>query len=202
MFDYTAEKRRRIQQFVQAFEPMHDRTVNVVKDCCFLRIEEHEDPMSTKLELEASQIVARVLTHGATDSLESNFDSTPDIEGWSDDGWRESEKSRRFVQYIFLEKHFEMDLPRPTLWPMEARQLIQRRTGFFFLGERGDADKQASVIRRFHPLRKAYVHGDHLSVAEDLAYIFFELWKFPVDARLYLSTWGGRNQWDSSRPLD
>ncbi len=202
MFDYAAEKQRRIQQFAHVFEPMHHRTVNVVMDCCFLRIEERENPWSSKRSLEASRVNEKVLSNAVIDTLEGSFETTPDIEGWSDNGWREDDQSCRYVQCVFLEKHFEIDLPRPTLWPMEAKQLLQRRNGFFFLGERGGAETQASVIERFHPLRKAYVHGDHYSVAEDVAYIFFDLWRFPIDTRLFLSTWGGRNQWDSGRPLD
>ncbi len=36
------------------------------------------------------------------------------------------------------------------------------------------------MIDTFHPLRKAYVHGDELEAAEDMAFSCFDLWRFPV----------------------
>lgn len=202
MFDYAAEKQRRLDQFSRAIEPMHHRTVNIVKGSCFLRIEEQYKQWGSRPELEATKVADRVMAKGISDSFDENFDHEPKSKDWSDEGWRSNDRSKRFIQFIFQEKHFEMDLPRPTLWPTEAKILLERRLGFFFLGERGMADLLAREIRAFHPLRKAYVHGDHHAAAEDVAYIFFELWKFPIDSRLYLSTWGGRNQWDSGTPLD
>jgi hypothetical protein len=37
-----------------------------------------------------------------------------DFDGWSE-GWRQDDTSHHFIQFIFLEHHFEMDLPRPML---------------------------------------------------------------------------------------
>jgi hypothetical protein len=57
-FDFVAQKRRRIEQFEQSLAPMHHRTVQLVKDCCFAIIDErHEDFRTTPaLNLEILRI--------------------------------------------------------------------------------------------------------------------------------------------------
>ncbi len=80
------EKQRRVQQFAQVFEPMHHRTVNVVKDCCFLRIEERENRWSTKRALEASRVTEKFLSKRCYRYAGRILRDDPDIEGWSDDG--------------------------------------------------------------------------------------------------------------------
>lgn len=202
MQTYAEEKRRRIAQFANALSPMHQRTTNLVQDCCYLLIEEQleiDTPSkllkeTTKVEVASSKVVSDNFSDGFTQYLET--------EGWSDEGWLQSDQSRRFVQFVFLERHFEMDLPRPMLRIHEARTLLERRSGFYFLGDRPGSPANESVIKVFHPLRKAYIHGDNHSAAEDIAYIFFELWRFPIDTRLYLTTFGGSYCWESGSPLD
>lgn len=213
--EYETEKQRRIEQFAAELQPMHYRTVHVVKDCCFAIIEERKVDASSTSALAAHTEVEKkaVVTIGDTldDLLGDYNDSTFNVDGWDDEGWREKENSNRFVQIIFLEHHFEMDLPRTTLWPNEAKNILRNRSNFFFLGSRSHADDQnrdqrsadihRATIQDFNPLRKAYVHGDFHSVADDIAFIFFTLWRFPLDSTLYLTTFGGGNNWDSSKPL-
>ena len=202
MFDYSSEKMRRIQQFASVLQPMHHRTVHLEKDCCFLRIEERHDDQRSSPALEEARTRERVHASSISDSMDTSDESDVDIETWSDDGWRQDDQSKRYIQFVFLERHFEMDLPKPTLWPDEARKLLRERTGFFFLGDRPGAESLSADVKRFQPLRKAYVHGDIHSAAEDIAFTFFELWRFPIDARLYLTTFGRKHSWDSGKPLD
>ncbi len=84
----------------------------------------------------------------------------------------------------------------------DGSQAIVAETKRLFLSCASEwSEKQAKVLRDFIHFERL-LHGDHDSVAEDVAYIFFDLWKFPIDSRLFLSTWGRGMQWDSSRPLD
>lgn len=204
-FDFAAEKQRRIGQFEQALEPMHRRTVQLVKDCCFAIIEERFDDYSISPALTATKQVEKCAAVTVGESFDDAFGMDSDmpvtIDGWSDEGWRENNRTNRFIQFVFLEHHFEMDLPRPMLWPNEARMILRSRSGFHFLGDRGDAAANADTVKTFHPLRKAYVHGDFYSAAEDVAFIFFSLWKFPIDTTLYLSTFGGKYTWENGKPL-
>ncbi len=204
-FDFAAEKRRRIEQFERALAPMHHRTVQLVKDCCFAIIEERPEDFRTTPALKANARAEKPSAVSIGKSIGNMFgrgDDEPfDVDGWSDEGWRQDDSSSRFVQFIFLEHHFEMDLPRPMLWPDEAKVILQSRSGFFFLGDRGDTAMHAETVKTFCPLRKAYVHGDDYSAAEDIAFLFFTLWKFPIDSTLYLSTFGGGHTWENGIPL-
>jgi len=214
-FEYETEKQRRIAQFAAELKPMHYRTVQVVNDCCFAIINERtvDDSSTSALTANTQAEKKAVVTIGDTldDLFVDDNDSSFEMEGWDDDGWRE-ENSDRFVQIIFLEHHFEMDLPRTTLWPNEAKTILRNRSNFFFLGSRAQTNNHSgttrstdihrATIRDFNPLRKAYVHGDFHSVADDIAYIFFTLWRFPIDSTLYLTTFGGGNNWDNGKPLN
>ncbi len=206
-FDSASEKRRRVAQFAQALEPMHRRTVKQVKDCCFAIIEERDKTAEFFQSLKVSKAVPATtqvespvlsLTCGGMEPYTVDADLQA-MEGWSDEGWRADDDSNRFIQFVFLEKHFEMDLPRPMLFAAEAAQIVRHRSGFYFMSDRPGAD--ASTVKHYNPLRKAYVHGDFVTAAEDIAWIMFDLWRFPVDARFFLSTFGGKHQWDRGRPL-
>ena len=211
-FNFASEKQRRIAQFSKSLKPMHRRTVKQVKDCCFVIIEERsttaeffqslrarkEIPVDTHIEAPVFSLCG-----GSPESYGTDIDLFGDVrstEGWSNEGWRAADDSNRFIQFVFLEKHFEMDLPRPMLFAAEAMQILRHRSGFYFMSDKPGAD--ASTVKNYNPLRKAYVHGDVVTAAEDIAWILFDLWKFPVDARFYLTTFGGKHQWESSQPLE
>lgn len=210
--DYSIEKQRRIAQFARSLKPMHRRTVKLVRDCCFAIIEERYDDwmFSQSLSAARSQATSKVAapalatcggqldSHGIERAVLA--DDRLVVEGWSADGWRGDNRSNRFIQFVFLERHFEMDLPRPMLWPEEAKQILRDRSGFQFMRE-SQSGKNRSTIATFQPLRKPYIHGDVTTAAEDVAWIFFELWRFPVDSKLFLTTFGGNYQWESGMPL-
>lgn len=54
------------------------------------------------------------------------------------------------------------------------------------------------------PFRKIYACGDEPSAAEDMAFIFFDVWRFPVDWRFYVSAaaFGGNHRWEQGAPVE
>ncbi|MGA2255577.1 MAG: hypothetical protein ABSG53_13010 [Thermoguttaceae bacterium] len=38
----------------------------------------------------------------------------------------------------------------------------------------------------WNPLQKVYIYRDEESAAEDMAFILFQIWHFPVDSPLYV----------------
>ena len=59
-----------------------------------------------------------------------------DSEEFDDAGQFTYNRTDRFVQFAFKRRTFYIDLPNTTLWPDEARQLMSRRSGFFYLSQR------------------------------------------------------------------
>ena len=39
---------------------------------------------------------------------------------------------------------------------------------------------------KWNPLQKVYLYRDEESAAEDMAFILFQIWNFPVDSPLYV----------------
>ena len=111
------------------------------------------------------------------DDLSSMGDSG---ESWSGEG------TGRFVQFLFADKWVAMDLPNTTIFPPEVRRLLRERSGFFRNADVPDYRITSSrYIEKFDPTCKYYIYGDESTAAEDTAFIFFDLWHFPCDSRLY-----------------
>jgi hypothetical protein len=87
----------------------------------------------------------------------------------------------RGVQFAFMEDGFYLDLPDTTLTPEEAKRTVAERAGFGFalmnlrkrLGE-----------RQYDPVQRQYPYTEQRAAAEDTAYVFFDLWRTPLDARI------------------
>ena len=79
-----------------------------------------------------------------------------------------------------------MDMPIQTLYKAEAEQILRSRKGFFYLKDRPQFTLYEEDVEGYDPFRKIYVYGDEDSAAEDMAFIFFQVWKFPVDWRFYV----------------
>ena len=119
----------------------------------------------------------------------------------------------RYLQFGFMKKTFHMDLPNNTLAAGEAARLLERRHGFFYLRSRRwwflSYEEWRDVVRDFNPVQKEYLNSDTRSAAEDAAWIWFDLWRFPVERPLYYRAmhWGRVNRdwegqglvWDPSR---
>ncbi len=98
------------------------------------------------------------------------------------DGRRDSE---RYLQFAFMKQTFYMDLSKNTLWPDEARQLLSQRSGFFSLCDRRfpwmSLDVWRGLVETWNPVQKEYINFDARAAAEDVAFILFTLWRFPLD---------------------
>jgi hypothetical protein len=105
----------------------------------------------------------------------------------------------RFTQFSFEENWFCIDLPVQTLKRCEAEQILRRRIGFFFLRDRQQFTLHGEQTAGSDPFRKVYLYGDEWSAAEDMAFVLFEVWRFPVDVRLYVTAAAfgdGRPDWE------
>lgn len=201
--EYIAIRKRRVQQFLEALLPMPTRATKLVQGCCYATFSERKDDLSQDESLEVC-VTERVPVAVGVSSMSEPFESPSVgiVEDEPESTIRPRRRSHeRFIQFVFLERHFEMDLPQPMLEASEAHRLLAERRGFFYLGDRFPMHDTENVIDTFHPLRKAYVHGDELEAAEDMAFLLFDLWRFPVDAILYHSAFGGRYSWASGKPL-
>jgi hypothetical protein len=54
------------------------------------------------------------------------------------------------------------------------------------------------------PLQKVYLYRDEESAAEDMAFIMFQVWKFPVDWRWYVqaASFHTEHKFEQGKPLD
>ena len=102
------------------------------------------------------------------------------------DGRRDSD---RYLQFAFMKQTFYMDLPKNTLWPDEARQLLSQRSGFFYLRDRRfpwmSFDAWHGLVSTWNPVQKEYINSDPRTAAEDMAFILYTLWRFPLDWQFY-----------------
>ena len=115
------------------------------------------------------------------------------------EGWREDNSQNRFIQFSYERDYFCMDMPRQTLFRPEAEQICRERTGFFYLDERKQFTLYGEDVEGYDPFRKVYVYGDEATAAEDTAFVFFQVWKFPVDWRFYVTAkaFSGKFKWES-----
>ena len=82
-----------------------------------------------------------------------------------------------------------MDLPNNTVFPQEAEQIFRHLLGFYWAKNRPDLrwvrrNWENMVI--WEPLQKVYLYRDEESAADDMAFILFQIWHFPVDSPLYV----------------
>ena len=132
----------------------------------------------------------------------SEFDGM-DIVNLPTEGWKADHSQNRFIQFSFEYKYFCMDMPRQTLYRPEAEQILRDRSGFFYLEERKQFQLYGEDVEGYDPFRKAYTYGDEMSAAEDTAYIFYQVWKFPIDWTFYVTSaaFGGKHTWEQGMPV-
>jgi hypothetical protein len=148
---------RRVIQFADYLRRMDARTHDEADGSCFL-IFDHESP----------------------DAIESKPAASNDTSGVE-------QQRPRYVQFAFEKAHFVMDLPKDTLEPAEAKEIMRRRKGFFYVSERQPKKYPPREVERYDPFRKVFVYGEEQAAAEDTAFIFFVVWRFSLDARLYVT---------------
>lgn len=105
--------------------------------------------------------------------------------------WREPEQdprdhdgAPRFMQFWFSRDWFFIDLPRTTLTATESERLFGERTGFRFVGTGAPPHYSAETVRVFNPVVKLFLHRDERLAAEEAAFIWFDLWRFPSESPL------------------
>ncbi len=100
-----------------------------------------------------------------------------------------SDRVGRFLQFAFMKSTFYMDIPNSALFPDEAERLFKQRAGFFYLRDRRwpwmSLEIWQDLVRRFNTFQKEYMNSDTRAAAEDMAYVFYTLWKFPIDWQFF-----------------
>lgn len=111
----------------------------------------------------------------------------------------------RTVQFCFEKDWFAADIPNTNLYPTEAERILKERRGFYREAERPDAGVTTDVVDlvEFDPVGKKYIYGDEQEAAEDAAYVFFDVWGLPLDAKLVVtaSAFDGAD-WEKEMPLE
>ena len=132
------------------------------------------------------------LTNNGPGSRETSPESQPEPD------------SSRFVQFLFNLQTFVMDLPNTTLFEPEIELLQRDRAGFVREARIGRPLTFHDHVKIFDPVRKEYLYEDEQSAAEDTAYIFFDLWRFPVDSRLFVeaAAFDGPHRWEWGYPIE
>lgn len=208
MFDYRAEFDRRVEQFVSYLDRMHERAHEIAHGPCFIIFEERK-PSASGDEPELTEVKERELAI-VTEKFGDTRNIVPDLGDeilfvdLPDEGWRGDDSGNRYVQFSFERNWFCMDMPLETLFRPEAEQILRDRMGFFYLRDRSQFTLYGEDVEGHDPFRKVYVYGDERSAAEDMAYIFFTVWKFPVDSRLYVKSaaFSGKHEWEKGYPVE
>ncbi len=209
MLDYRTELDRRIAQFKNYLELMQQRRRGIGSEDCFIILDDREDPNGpTADHLHESEALVResalegVVWDGGTGSASPDEASVVDLPV---EGWRGNNSQLRFIQFRFNEQSFDLDIPNTTLYRGEAEIILRRRSGFFHAVERLDLEHPTNrkITKRFSPLRKMYVNGDQSSAAEDMAFIWFAVWKFPVDWTFFVTAAAFHKppDWENGVPL-
>jgi hypothetical protein len=98
-----------------------------------------------------------------------------------------------------------MDLPESVLHGPGIAGGFWRKEPDFYFGEKRRREAHPDLsANELNPLRTAYQPGDEQIAAENLAYLFFDLWNLPVDVRFYVKagTFDGRKTWEDWHPVD
>jgi hypothetical protein len=180
MTNYSDEKHRRIEQFAEYLRLMGMRRHKIVKnDDCYILFEESAPGGVDAPHVEestAARVEAECLANGGPASVENDAANPPP--DWS------PAKRLRYVQFAFSKDCFYLDLSNRTLLPHEAELILREGSDFYWARNRPDLPlvrKNWKDIVKWDPVQKVYLYGDEQPAAEDLAFIIFQVWKFPVD---------------------
>lgn len=201
MNEFREELERRIAQFTHRLKLMHRRRHRWNQPCYIIFDEDsgYGDGNARRLKAAKSRPVRAGI---------GSLSESPDFTGDADDyglptgGWRCEDSLRRYVQFCWSRDWFCMDLPRQTLTRYEAGLILRDRSGFFYVGEQDTFTNFKDDVPRYDPFQKVYVFRDEAAAAEDMAWILFQLWKFPVDTRLYVTAFCDDSNWEDRLPID
>lgn len=209
MFDYSQELARRIGQFAGYLKKMYRRAHEEVHGSCFIIFEErHPAHFSDKPALsESVELVPEPVVAGFDDSGTASITVTDDspITVLPVEGWKQDDTQNRFIQFSIEKNWFCLDMPLQTLYRAEVEHILQCRKGFFYLRDRPEFTLTEEAVEGYDPFRKIYVYGDEQSAAEDMAFIFFQVWRFPVGWRFYVKAAAFGNKktaWENGTPVE
>ncbi len=208
MNEYREIRDRRIEQFASYLRRMRRRQQDIASGPSFIIFSESGTDRGSEMPVldrsRAAVVPIGVSLHGGLDYADP-FDvlvgDVPDQP--SDDGY-EADESNRFIQFSFNPRYFDVDLPNTTLYQPEAAEILACRPGFFYVKDRRQFEHPAEGVAEFNPVRRIYVYGDDRTAAEDMAFIWFDVWKFPVDWRFFVTAaaFHEDTEWESDWPLD
>lgn len=209
MFDYRQELQRRIAQFAGYLKKMYHRAHEEVHGPCFIIFSERpphggtDDPALS----ESVKPTLELVVSAFDDAGISSITTTEDFRELNlpDEGWREDNSQDRFVQFSIERNWFCMDLPLQTLFRIEAEKVLRFRKGFFYVRDRPEFTLKGEDVDGYDPFRKVYIYGDEDSAAEDMAFILFQVWRFPVDWRFFVkaAAFGDKkSDWENGTPVE
>ena len=179
---YLDEKRRRVDQFAEYLRLMGLRAHKVVKNSCFVIFDE-SPPEESRNPKASVAIEADCPTSRGSGPVGHRGSR-----GMSKRG-RPRKRHSRYIQFAFMRDCFHLDLPNNTVFPREVEQIVRCRQGFYWAKHRTALRWVRSNwedIAELNPLQKVYIYRDEESAAEDMAFILFQIWHFPVDSPLYV----------------
>jgi len=209
MPDYSEELQRRIGQFAGYLKQMYHRAHEEVQGSCFIIFKEdfpsNDSGVPTLVEAAKPELelVVAGFDHAGIPSVTITED-VPFIE-LPDDGWKEDDSQTRFIQFSIERNWFCLDMPLQTLYRAEAEQILRSRKGFFYLRDRPEFTLHEEDVDGYDPFRKVYIFGDEVSAAEDMAFIFFQVWRFPVDWRFFVKAGSfgkQKTRWEWYKPIE
>ncbi len=205
MLTFHEELERRTEQFRYYLDLMRDRRGKLTKGNCFIIFEErlHGDQVDSRQLVESKALVYQAGVDDGGWGIPTDFDENVSID-LPDEGWRADDSSPRFIQFSFNARYFDMYIPNTTLHRAEAEIILRRRSGFFYVKDNPQFEHPAENVEQFNPLRKVFVYGDARSAAEETAYVFFQVWKFLVDWRFYVTAaaFFDRTDWEKGFPIE
>ena len=185
MSDYRAELDRRTEQFAEYLRLMGLRRRKIVKnDDCFAIFDEAAlGGVNAPHVEESAAVKVECLANGGP-TADVDDAANPPSPDWS------PEKPFRYIQFAFGQDCFYVDLSNRTLLPHEAEVILQQRSGFYWAKDRRDLRWVRTNWKdylRWNPLQKVYLYRDEESAAEDMTFVLFTVWKFPLDSPLYVT---------------
>jgi hypothetical protein len=200
---YSDEKRRVIRKLADYLRLMGLRTHKIAKSSCFVTFGESPPEDDGSKTLKSSVGIVAGCSSSCSSNTEDGFlgDTTPV------DGGQQG-PSNRFYQFAFNRDCFYVDIPRNTLFVDEAHRIISERHGFCWARSRLDlrwVSANWDDVLEWNPLQKVYLYRDEESAAEDMAFVLFDVWKFPVDWQWYVRAGTFKDKgcdFDWSKPLE
>ena len=208
MNEYREIRDRRIGQFASYLRLMHRRQQDIASGASFIIFSERgtdRGPDTSVLDRSRAAVVPiGVSLHGGLDHADPFDVSVGGPPGQPPEDGYVPDKSHRFIQFSFNPRYFDIDLPNTTLYQAEAAEILACRPGFFYVKDRRQFEHPAEDVPEFDPVRRVYVYDDDRTAAEDIAFIWFEVWKFPVDWRFFVTAaaFHEDTEWESDWPLD